>query len=85
MGNMRVIGAKALVLVKHAQEDVQDGVAVVIRAGLAVDVEQHHVGRFTDGLVNVCPDRAVYQLLLIKKISGPLGLAVGIKRFRVGE
>ena len=89
MSNVRVIRAKALVLVKHAQEDVQDGVAVVIRAGLAVDVEQHHVGRFTDSLGDVCPDRAVYQLLLIKKVGGPLGITVGIKRFlifqQVGE
>ncbi len=85
VGNVRVIGAKALVLVKHTQEDVQDGVAIVVRAGLAVDIEQHHVGRFTDSFSNISPDRAVYQLLLVKKISGPFGLAVGIKRFRVSE
>ncbi|WP_244208611.1 hypothetical protein [Vreelandella andesensis] len=58
--NVRIRGDKALMFVKNAQEDVENGVAIVVGAGLAVDVELHHVGGFTSGFVDVSPDGTVY-------------------------
>ena len=79
------IAREALHFVEHAQEDLQDGVAVVLGVGLGVDVEQDHISLPSHGAAHVAQQHGVAELALeeVERSSGLTG--AGLCCFHIGE
>ena len=79
------ITRQALHLVEHAQEDLQDGIAVVLGIGLGVDVEQDDIGLPGHGALHVAQEHGVFELAL-EEVERALGLAgTGLFGLHVGQ
>ena len=77
VGDVRRIGAEAELLVEHAQEHLEDDVALVLAVGLGVDVEEHHVGTAAHRALDVGEQHRILDLVLVEEGSGAFLLPGG--------
>jgi hypothetical protein len=81
LGDVRRVAGVAKLFVEHAQEDLQDGVAVRLAVGLGVDVEEDDIGGALHGALNIGQQHGVFDLLVVKELGG----AALFARLRVGR
>src|SRR5690606_27623658 len=85
VGDVGMVATEALVFVEDPQEDVEYGVACVVGAGLAVDIEQDDVGWGVGSFLHVCADHGVAQLALVKETIRLAWVALGVVGLDVGQ
>lgn len=77
VGNMRGVTREAQLLIEYAQENLQDGVAVVLAVGLGINVQQDHIGRALHRTLEVLQQHGVLDLFVVKELDCMAFLPVG--------
>ncbi|MCY1458034.1 hypothetical protein D9M71_753830 [compost metagenome] len=72
-------------LVEHAQEDIEDRVAGIVGARLAVDVEQDDISAIGSGFVDICANHRIAHLTGIEEGNSVTGIPLGIPSLDVGQ
>jgi len=85
VGDVRRIARKALHLVEHTQEDLQDGVAVALGIGLGVDVEEDDIGLAGHSTTHVADEQRILDLRLEELRCAALLSVAGVGSLQVGE
>ncbi|OLQ60052.1 hypothetical protein BHX98_19580 [Acinetobacter baumannii] len=75
MGDMRMIPTEAQALIEDFQEDAKDGITPITAIGLAVDIEQQHIGLGSDGTLDVGSEHRIGNFAL-EEIDGLARFAV---------
>ena len=83
VGNVGMVATKALMLVEHPQEYVEDRITGIVGTGFGVDVKEDDIGRGRRGFLYVGADHGVAQFVLIKELDGLPGIALPIVGFLV--
>ncbi|MCY1354413.1 hypothetical protein D9M69_407890 [compost metagenome] len=85
VGDVWMVAAESLVLVEHAQEDIEDRVAGIVGARLAVDVEQDDISAIGNGFVDICANHRIAHLAGIEEGNSVTGIPLGIPSLDVGQ
>ncbi|MCY1286006.1 hypothetical protein D9M69_383460 [compost metagenome] len=80
-----VVAAEPLMLIENTQEDIEDRVASVVGTRLAVDVEQNNIGAIGNGLVDICANHRIAQLVGIEEGNSIADVALSIPSPDVGQ